>query len=97
MEKGKTNNPNGRPKGRPNKLTQGVKDVIKTILEKYTDENEEVNFATDFAQMESGERVKVALKLMESVVPKLQRTTIEDNTDRKREIDAVIEKLIKND
>ena len=94
MAKGRTNNPNGRPKGQPNKLTMGVKEVIKNILDKYTDESEEVNFAQDFAGMEGGERVKVAVKLMEFVVPKLRRTTVEDTTERKREIDAVIEKLI---
>lgn len=94
--KGYTNNPNGRPKGKPNKVTQGVKEVIKNILEKYTDESAEINFAQDFADMEGGERVKVAVKLMEFVVPKLQRTTVEDKTERKREIDSVIEKLVKS-
>ena len=43
-----------------------------------------VNFAQDFAVMEGAYRVKVAVKLMEFVVPKLQRTTVEDTTERKR-------------
>lgn len=92
---GKTNNPKGRQKGIPNKVTAGVKDVIKGILEWYTNPEAEVNFSQDFGNLKAPERVKTALKLMEFVVPKLQRTTIEDNTERKREIDAVIEKLIK--
>lgn len=93
MKKGTTNNPNGRPKGIPNKLTTNVKEVISSILAKYTNESEENNFYDDFKNLDGNDRVKVALKMMEFVVPKLQRTTIEDNTTRKREIDDVIAKL----
>lgn len=92
--KGKTNNPKGRPKGISNKVTTGVKVAIQKILDGYIDESAEVNFATDFNEMESGERVKVAIKLMEFVVPKLQRTTIEDHTEHKKKLDEVIEKLL---
>ena len=93
LPKGRTNNPNGRKKGVQNKVTQGVKEVIKSILDQYTNKEEEKNFYNDFAELDAPERVRVSLKLMEFVVPKLQRTTIEDKTERKREIDAVIEKL----
>lgn len=95
MKKGTTNNPNGRPKGRPNKITRDVKSIIKNLLEEYVNEASEVNFKEDFKQLEAPDRVKVALKMTEFVVPKLNRTTIEDNTQRQREIDAVVAKLMK--
>ena len=34
MEKGKTNNPNGRPKGKPNKVTQEVRAWLSTVIDK---------------------------------------------------------------
>lgn len=91
--KGKTNNPNGRPKGRPNRLTKEVKGIIKDILEDYANGNMDYNFRDDFMQMEPGDRVKTAVKMAEFIVPKLQRTQLEDNTTRTRRIDDVISQL----
>ena len=34
MEKGKTNNPNGRPKGTPNKITQDMRQWLSTVIDK---------------------------------------------------------------
>lgn len=91
--KGISNNPNGRPKGRQNKVTTEVKNIIKGILEEYTSGTMPCNFKDDFMMMDAPERVKTAVKMAEFVVPKLQRTTLEDNTQRTRKIDDVIAKL----
>lgn len=95
MEKGKTNNPNGRPKGKPNKVTTDMKKLILHVLEDYTESTSEVNLGDDFKNLEKSERVKVALKMMEFVIPKLQRTTIEDKTEKRSEIDNLIANLTK--
>lgn len=91
--KGRTNNPNGRPKGKQNKVTAEVKNIIKNILEEYASGEMEHTFKDDFMAMDAADRVKTAVKMAEFVVPKLQRTTLEDNTQRTRKIDDVIARL----
>lgn len=95
MKKGITNNPNGRPKGKPNKVTTDMKKLIMHVLSEYTGADSEVSFGSDFKNLDGGERVKVALKMMEFVIPKLQRTTIDDKTDRRSEMDNLIANLTK--
>ena len=65
MEKGKTNNPNGRPKGTPNKITSTVRAWLLEVLNGNRDQ-----FARDLQALEPAERVEVLLKLLPYVLPK---------------------------
>lgn len=66
MEKGKTNNPNGRPKGTPNKITTTVRHWIIDIL----NDNRE-QFIKDLNTLEPANRVEVILKLLPYILPKV--------------------------
>lgn len=65
MEKGKTNNPNGRPKGTPNKITSTVRAWLLEVINGNRDQ-----FTRDLQALEPAERVEVLLKLLPYVLPK---------------------------
>lgn len=76
MEKGKTNNPNGRPKGTPNKITKELRQWITEVI----DANRE-QMVEDLKKIEPGERLKILERLIQYVIPK--KTHIdEDSTIR---------------
>lgn len=66
MEKGQTNNPNGRPKGTPNKLTTTVRKWLIDVL----NENRE-QFESDLKTLKPAERIEVLLKLLPYLLPKV--------------------------
>ena len=72
MEKGKTNNPNGRPKGKPNKVTQEVRAWLSTVIDKNRKQMEK-----DLKALEPKDRLQILEKLMQYVVPKQQTTAVE--------------------
>ena len=65
MEKGKTNNPNGRPKGTPNKITSTVRAWLLEVINGNRDQ-----FLQDLQALEPADRVEVLLKLLPYVLPK---------------------------
>ncbi len=67
MEKGHTNNPNGRPKGIPNKVTQNMREWISALIDNNREQIEE-----DLKALEPKERVQMFERLMQYVVPKQQ-------------------------
>ena len=72
MEKGHTNNPNGRPKGKPNKVTQEVRAWLSTVIDKNRKQMEK-----DLKALEPKDRLQILEKLMQYVVPKQQTTAVE--------------------
>lgn len=69
FEKGKSGNPNGRKSGTPNRVTSDLRQRILGLLDKNFDSLE-----ADIKDLEPRERVNAWTKLLEYVVPKLQRT-----------------------
>lgn len=64
MEKGTTNNPNGRPRGAVNKATKKTKELIA----KFVDENFD-SIMKDLKVLEPKDRVAAFISLLKYVVP----------------------------
>jgi hypothetical protein len=62
-------------KGKPNKATTDIRQVIKTLLEDSADQLTE-----DFLSLDSKDRLLLACKLMEYVIPKASLQTLETPT-----------------
>lgn len=65
MEKGKTNNPNGRPLGTPNKISTELKQWISNLID-----NNKEQFEADLANVEPEKRLLILEKLLQYVIPK---------------------------
>lgn len=68
----------GRQKGTPNKATLLGKSAIVELL---TDYNNSGLMASDFATLEPKDRLAIAEKLMQYVMPKMQSTSVDLNAD----------------
>lgn len=79
----------GRQKGSPNKVTVAVKECISKMLTDYTNSE---TFMKDFAVLEPKERLIIAEKLMNYVVPKMQSVAVEDvNKDKNSTVAMLIQ------
>ena len=79
----------GRQKGSPNKVTSAVKECISKMLTDYTNSE---TFLKDFAELEPKERLMIAEKLMNYVVPKMQSVEVEDvNKDKNSTVAMLIQ------
>ena len=79
----------GRQKGSPNKVTSAVKECISKMLTDYTNSD---TFLKDFAELEPKERLMIAEKLMNYVVPKMQSVAVEDvNKDKNSTVAMLIQ------
>ena len=79
----------GRQKGSPNKITKAVKECITNMLTEYTNSK---TFFEDFATLEPKERLMIAEKLMNYIVPKMQSVAVEDNNKNKNStVDLLIQ------
>lgn len=79
----------GRQKGSPNKITVAVKECISNMLTDYTNSE---TFMKDFATLEPKERLMIAEKLMNYVVPKMQSVAMEDTgKDRNNTVAMLIQ------
>ena len=92
MEKGHTNNPNGRPKGKPNKITQDVRGWLSAVIDKNRKQMER-----DLKALEPKDRLQMLEKLMQYVVPKQQAVSTEIDFAKLSDdqLDAVIDQLTK--
>ena len=93
MEKGKTNNPNGRPKGKPNKLTQEARAWLSAVIDKNRKQMER-----DLKALEPKDRLQMLEKLMQYVIPKQQATTVEIDFSKmsEQQLNAIINTLLTN-
>jgi hypothetical protein len=65
MEKGQTNNPNGRPKGAPNKVTADLRKLIRDfVIEQWP------KVIEDVAKLDPKERVIMFERLLQYALPK---------------------------
>lgn len=79
----------GRAKGTPNKVTSAIKECISKVLTEYTNSE---TFLKDFAELEPKERLMIAEKLMNYVVPKMQSVAVEDvNKDKNSTVAMLIQ------
>lgn len=79
MAKGKKTG--GRVKGTPNKATVLGKTVIIDLLSEY---NNSGQMTSDFAELEPKERLIIAERLMQYVLPKMQSTSVDVAMSEKR-------------
>jgi hypothetical protein len=78
MEKGQTNNKNGRPKGTPNRVTAELREWISNLI----DSNKE-QIEKDLMSIEPDKRLAMLEKLMQYVLPKQKEEAIEEGTNIK--------------
>ena len=83
LQKGKTNNPNGRPAGSPNKVTKELRTIINDFL---NDNIEKVQ--KDFSKLQPRDRVRLFIDLLQYAIPKCRTidTTINTIEDRTKQI-----------
>lgn len=91
MEKGHTNNPNGRPKGRPNKITQDTRAWLSAVIDKNRRQMER-----DLKALEPKERLQILERLMQYVIPKQQATAATIDLERltDEQVNQVINTII---
>jgi len=92
MEKGHTNNPNGRPKGSPNKLTSDMRGWLTAIIDKNRKQMEK-----DLKALEPKERLQMLEKLMQYVIPKQQAVSADIDISKLSDdqIDTIVERMTK--
>ena len=93
MEKGKTNNPNGRPKGTPNKITADMRGWLTAVIDKNRKQMER-----DLKKLDPKDRLQILEKLMQYVIPKQQAVSADIDFGRltDEQLDAVIDQLTKD-
>jgi hypothetical protein len=91
MEKGKTNNPNGRPKGVPNKSTGEMRAKIQKLVD-----TSWKAISKDIQKMPPKDRVDIVVRLLPYVTPKLQVTDLNIDIDRltDEQLDRLVNSLI---
>lgn len=81
----------GRKKGTPNRSTVLGKQVIESLLNDYSESG---LMADDFTKLDAKDRLTIAEKLMQYVLPKMQATSIDLNaTDKKITIEEKLQQL----
>ena len=73
LKKGSTNNPKGRPKGVPNKITKTVREALKDFVQ-----SEIKKLPQTCKEMTPYERSVFILKLLEYIIPKADKDTVEE-------------------
>lgn len=60
----------GRQKGTPNKATAFLKEQLTSFLESYINGGSKMSFKKDFDSLEAIDRLRIALKMAQIVLPK---------------------------
>lgn len=74
--KGKSGNPDGRPKGSENKVTKEIREAVTRLVN-----NNLLQLEEDLLTLETGDRIRLLIQLMEFVLPKQQRTSLVSEND----------------
>lgn len=81
----------GRVKGTPNKATVMNKQLINNLLADYSDSG---LMSKDFMSLEAKDRMTIAEKLMQYVMPKMQSTSVDlAVTDEKKTLESTLNEL----
>ena len=67
LQKGQTNNLNGRPKGQPNKLTKELRSVLKDVLF-----NEIDQLPNHLQSLQIKDRLELVVKLLPYALPRIE-------------------------
>ena len=81
----------GRQKGTPNKTTAMTKGVISTLLADYSDSG---MMREDFLALDPKDRMVVAEKLIQYVIPKMQASSVDMNVQgRQTTLEETLKRL----
>ena len=72
FKKGKSGNPNGRPVGAIDKDKRKIREIIGNVLDDNAD-----RFKEEFERLKGEEFLNIYIKLLEFILPKLQRQAME--------------------
>lgn len=75
IKKGERLNPNGRPKGKLNKVTQNIRQVLKSVFE-----SELKSIPELLAECEPSARLEIIIKIMPFLIPKSSSIESEPQT-----------------
>jgi len=91
---GTINNPKGRGKGTPNKVTQELRERLKTLL---TDSFETI--VSDFEALEPVQRIAAFEKLLRYIIPIMSANDVKLNFEdlTENQLDEIITRLISNE
>lgn len=91
FQKGKSGNPGGRKKGSKNKATKTLRERVSQLLD-----NNFEQVVEDMKSLDAKQRVDTWVKLLEYVMPKLQRSeqVIDVSKMSDEDIDRMLEKII---
>ena len=84
----------GRQKGTPNRAPGRMRESIESILVAYIEDG--VMAGDLMAIPDPEKRVGAALRMMDFVIPRLQRIDLKENTQRRARIEDVIAALYKD-
>lgn len=87
IEKGHTNNPNGRPKGKPNRVTMNAREFINAFIKK-----NRKRLQRDWDLLEPYQRVQMLEKLYSFTTPKMSSFEVDRLTEM--QMDDILNKLI---
>lgn len=82
----------GRTKGTPNRATAHVKSIIMSVIDKYSEQEEEGGLSTlekDILKLEPRDRARIIVDLMKIIMPK--NISIDD-----AEVSITIDERLKN-
>lgn len=82
----------GRPKGAANKVTRPVKEVISNLLTDYSNSG---LMESDFADLEPRDRMMMAEKLIQYIMPKMQSVAMSGDNEKPVTIEARLAELAK--
>lgn len=90
LNKGQTNNPNGRPKGVKNKVTTDTRSFLNAFLKK-----NRRKLQADWNLLKPYERVQMFERLLSFSLPKMSSMEIERLPDD--QLDQIIDKILNNE
>ncbi len=67
LQKGRTNNPNGRPKGSENKVTTEIREKVLNFVNSNIDE-----IQANFNLLNPSEKVKYLIAILQYTIPKMK-------------------------
>jgi len=72
LQKGKTNNPDGRPAGTPNRITSDLRNWIENLISKNL-----TLIETDLKKLEPKDRLIILERFLQYTIPKQQSISVE--------------------
>lgn len=80
----------GRPKGAINKVSRPVKEVISNLLSDYSNSG---LMESDFAELEPKDRMQMAEKFIQYIMPKMQSVAMSGDAEKPVTIEARLAEL----